>query len=193
MAEELTRYEAGDIGAKIYTVRGQRIILDFYLAEIYGVPTKRLNEQVKRNKSRFPTDFMFKITTQEWEALKSQIVISNASMRSQFATASKRNVRYFPYAFTEHGAAMAANVLNSPRAIEMSIFIVRAFIRLRQMLLGNKELRQEIEEMKRQTNDRFQVVFETLDHLLALDEKPKRKIGFTAKEKRARYAVKPQA
>jgi hypothetical protein len=189
MAEALTRYEAGDIGAKIYTVRGQRIILDFDLAEIYGVPTKRLNEQVKRNKNRFPTDFMFKITRQEWEALKSQIVISNASMRSQFATASKRNVRYFPYAFTEHGAAMAANVLNSPRAIEMSIFIVRAFIRLRQMLLGNKELRQEIEEMKRQTNDRFQVVFETLDHLLALDDKPKRTIGFTAKEKRAEYAV----
>ena len=193
MAEKLTIHENGDIGAKIHTVRGQRIILDFDLAEIYGVPTKRLNEQVKRNKNRFPTDFMFKITSQEWEALKSQIMISNASMRSQFATASKRNVRYFPYAFTEHGAAMAANVLNSPRAIEMSLFIVRAFIRLRQMLLGNKELRQEIEEMKRQTNDRFQVVFETLDHLLALDEKPKRKIGFTAKEKHARYAVKPQA
>jgi hypothetical protein len=85
---------------------------------------------------------------------------------------------------------MAANVLNSPRAIEMSIFIVRAFIRLRQMLLGNKELRQELEEMKRQTNDRFQIVFETLDHLLAVEDKPKQKIGFTAKEKRAASCVK---
>jgi len=110
---------------------------------------------------------MFKITRHEWEALKKQVAISPSSMRSQIATASKRNIRFFPYAFTEHGAAMAANVLNSPRAIEMSIFIVRAFIRLRQMLLGNKELRHELEEMKSQTNDHFQIVFETLDHLLA--------------------------
>lgn len=85
---------------------------------------------------------------------------------------------------------MAANVLNSPRAIEMSIFIVRAFIRMRQMLLVSNELREELDELKRQTNDRFQVVFETLDYLLAVEEKPKRKSGFTAKEKRAAYAVK---
>jgi hypothetical protein len=85
---------------------------------------------------------------------------------------------------------MAANVLNSPRAIEMSIFIVRAFIRLRQMVLSNRELRQELEEMKLQTNDRFQIIFETLDHLLAVAEQPKRKIGFTAKEKCTVYSVK---
>jgi hypothetical protein len=190
MSKKLLKYDPEIISGKIFTVRGQRIILDFDLAEIYGVPTKRLNEQIKRNKNRFPADFMFKITSHEWEALKSQIAILNSSMRSQFATASKRNVRFFPYAFTEHGAAMAANVLNSPRAIEMSIFIVRAFIKLRQMLLGNKELRQELDELKRQTNDRFQIVFETLDHLLAVEDRPKRKIGFTAKEKRAAYAVK---
>ena len=190
MSEKLLKYNPEIISEKIFTVRGQRIILDFDLAEIYGVPTKRLNEQVKRNKNRFPTDFMFKITSHEWEALKSQIAISNSSMRSQIATASKRNVRFFPYAFTEHGAAMAANVLNSPRAIEMSIFIVRAFIRLRQLLLGNKELQQELDEMKRQTNDRFQIVFETLDYLLAVEERPKRKIGFIAKEKRATYSAK---
>jgi hypothetical protein len=190
MSDKLLRYEQEAIGEKIFTIRGQKVILDFDLAEMYEVPTKRLNEQIKRNKGRFPKDFMFQLTSHEWEALKLQIAISNSSMRSQFATASKRNVRFFPSAFTEHGAAMAANVLNSPRAVEMSIFIVRAFIRLRQMLLANKELRQELEEMKRLSNDRFQIVFETLDHLLAVEARPKRKIGFTAKEKRTVYEVK---
>jgi hypothetical protein len=196
MSEKLLKYDPEIISEKIFTVRGQRIILDFDLAEIYGVPTKRLNEQVKRNKKRFPRDFMFQLTLDETSAVlhsRSQHTdLNQQSNRSQIATGSQRHrdPRFKPYAFTEHGAAMAANVLNSPRAIEMSIFIVRAFIRLRQMLLGNKELRQEIEEMKRQTNDRFQIVFETLDHLLAVEERPKRKIGFTAKEKRAVYAVK---
>jgi len=196
MSEKLLKYDPEIISEKIFTIRGQRIILDFDLAEIYGVPTKRLNEQVKRNKNRFPLDFMFQLTLDETSAVlqsRSQHTdLNGQSNRSQIATGSQRHrdPRFKPYAFTEHGAAMAANVLNSPRAIEMSIFIVRAFIRLRQMVLGNKELRQELEEMKRQTNDRFQIVFETLDHLLAVEERPKRKIGFTAKEKRAAYCGK---
>jgi hypothetical protein len=98
--------------------------------------------------------------------------------------------RNFAYVFTEHGAVMAANILNSDRAVQMSVFVIRAFVRLRQMLINNKEVRQELEEMKRLTNDRFQIVFETLDHLLAVQDQPKRKIGFTAKEKRAAYAEK---
>ena len=138
---------------------------------------------------------MFQLTREDVSKIleaKSQSMHERMN-RSQIATGSQRHrdPRFKPYAFTEHGAAMAANVLNSPRAIEMSIFIVRAFIRMRQMLLVSKELREELDELKRQTNDRFLVVFETLDQLLDIEEKPKRKIGFTAKEKRAAYAVKP--
>jgi hypothetical protein len=199
MSGKLTRYEPDAIGEKIFTIRGQKVILDFDLAEIYGVPTKRLNEQIKRNKNRFPEDFMFQLTPEEATlSLQSKLknkTLCEQSNRSQIATGSQRHrdPRFMPYAFTEHGAAMAANVLNSQLAIEMSIFIVRAFIRLRQMLLGNKELRQELEEMKKTTDDRFQIVFETLDHLLAIEERPKREIGFTVKEKRATYAVKQKA
>jgi hypothetical protein len=166
---------------KIYLIRGQKVILDKDLAQLYGVATFRFNEAVKRNLKRFPDDFMFQLTAEESASLISQIAISKTGRGGR---------RTSPYVFTEHGAVMAANILHSDRAVQMSVFVVRAFIKLRQMLLGNKELRQELEEMKRQTNDRFHVVFETLDHLLAVEDKPKRKIGFTAKEKHAVYAVK---
>ena len=166
---------------KIYLIRGQKVMLDRDLAQLYGVPTFRFNEAVKRNLKRFPDDFMFQLTADEAAALTSQIAMSKTGRGGR---------RTFPYVFTEHGAVMAANILHSDRAVQMSVFVVRAFIRLRKMLLGNKELRQELEEIKRQTNDRFQIVFETLDHLLAVEERPKRKIGFVAKEKRAAYCVK---
>jgi len=166
---------------KIYLIRGHKVILDRDLAQLYGVPTFRFNEAVKRNLKRFPDDFMFQLTADESAALTSQIAMSKTGRGGR---------RTFPYVFTEYGAVMAANILHSDRAVQMSVFVVRAFIKLRQMLLDNKELRHELEEMKRQTNDRFQIVFETLDHLLALEERPKRKIGFTAKEKRAAYAVR---
>jgi hypothetical protein len=106
-------------------------------------------------------------------------------------TDRRGGVQYFPMAFTEQGVAMLSSVLNSERAIEVNIQIMRVFTKIRQFYLSSTELKQELEELKKQTNDRFQVVFETLDHLLAVEEKPKRKIGFTAKEKRAVYAVKP--
>ena len=102
----------------------------------------------------------------------------------------KMGLRYAPMAFTEQGVAMLASVLNSERAIEVNIQIMRAFVRLRQILLISKDIKNELDELKRQTNDRFQIVFETLDHLLAVEGRPKRKIGFTAKEKRAAYSVK---
>ena len=121
------------IEQRIYTIRGVRVILDSNLAALYGVPTKRLNEQYRRNRKRFPEDFAFQLTAEEAN-----------SLRSQFATSSSHGGRrYRPYAFTEHGALMAANILNSPRAVQMSIFVVRAFAKMRETLLGTRELAKE--------------------------------------------------
>jgi hypothetical protein len=137
MSEKLTTYTDDSLGALIFTIRGRRVMLDADLASIYGVQTRRLNEQVRRNAERFPGDFMFQLTWQEAADLKSQIATSNTvGMRSQFATAYKRNIRYMPYAFTEHGAIMAANVLNSSEAIRMSVFVVRAFVKMREALIS---------------------------------------------------------
>jgi hypothetical protein len=113
-----------DIGALIRSLRETRAILDTDLAAIYGVTTKRLNEQFRRNRDRFPEDFAFQLTREEWNFLRSHFATSNRAqgMRSQIATASKRNLRYLPDAFTEHGALMAANILNSPRAVAMSVY-----------------------------------------------------------------------
>ena len=165
---------------KIFQIRGKRVMLDRDLAVLYEVETRALNQAVKRNIERFPDDFMFKLTDEEYEILKSQFVTSSwgGSRRSN------------PYAFTEQGVAMLSGILNSTRAIQVNIQIMRVFTRFRQILLISKDIKQELDEMKRQTNDRFQIVFETLDHLLAVEDQPKRKIGFTAKEKRAGYAVK---
>lgn len=163
---------------KIFMIRGVKVMIDRDLAELYGIPTFRFNEAVKRNRKRFPDDFMFQLTAAEDAALTSQIAISKTGRGGR---------RTRPYAFTEHGAVMAANILHSDRAVQMSVFVVRAFIKLRNLHFDTKELQRELSELKQQTNDRFQIVFETLDHLLAIDDKPKRKIGFTAKEKRAAY------
>ena len=170
------------ITSKIYRIRGQKVMLDRDLAHLYGVPTKALKQAVKRNIARFPDDFMFVLSRDELVFLRSQTVTSKTDRRG--------GVQYFPMAFTEQGVAMLSSVLNSERAIEVNIQIMRFFTRIRQFYLNSTELKQELEELQKQTNDRFQVVFETLDHLLAVEDKPKRKIGFTAKEKRAAYAVK---
>lgn len=167
---------------KIFLIRGQKVLLAADLAELYGVQPKVLNQAVKRNTERFPADFVFQLTREEAENVMRS--------RSQNVTLKRgHNIKYLPYAFTEHGAAMAATVLNSPQAIEISIFIVRAFIQLRQMIYTSKELKRELNELKQQTNDRFQIVFEALDQLLAVKDRPKRKFGFTAMEKRAAYSV----
>jgi hypothetical protein len=130
-----------DIGSLIRTIRGQKVILDSDLARIYGVPTKRLNEQVGRNAKRFPHDFLFQLTAEEAEILK-----------SQFATSSSHGGRRkLPYAFTENGAIMAANVLNSPEAVRMSVFVVRAFIKMRDLLGGTKELARQLADLEIQT------------------------------------------
>ncbi|MBA3034942.1 MAG: ORF6N domain-containing protein [Desulfobacterium sp.] len=153
-------------------------MLDRDLAELYEVETKVLKQAVRRNVDRFPPDFMFELSTEEFENWRSQFVTSNAD---------KMGLRYKPMAFTEQGVAMLSSVLNSKRAIYVNIQIMRIFIKLRQMLLDNADLRKELEELKKNTEDRFQVVFETLDHMLVVESKPKKKIGFTVKEKKREY------
>lgn len=159
---------------KIYWVRGQRVMFDVDLAEMYEVPTKRLNEQVQRNKERFPEDFMFQLSEREAVA-----------MRSQIATASeKRNVRYRPFAFTEQGVAMLSSVLKSKRAVAMNIHIVRVFTRMREMLLTHKELREKIDKMEQKYDKNFRVVFDALKQMLAMkEEEPRREIGFRVRKK----------
>jgi len=142
-------------------------MLDRDLAELYEVETKRLKEQVKRNLDRFPEDFMFELTQTEFD-----------NMRSQIATSKRGGTRYVPMAFTEQGVAMLSSVLRSDRAIQVNIQIMRAFIKTRQFVLDNKELKRELEKLRKQTDERFQIVFETLDKLISIEEKPKRKIGF---------------
>lgn len=124
----------------IRTIRGQRVILDADLAKIYGTSTMRLNEQVKRNKSRFPSDFLFQLTIEEWHSLISQIAISKKGRGGR---------RKLPYVFTEHGAVMAANVLSSERAIAMSVYVVRAFVKLREVLASTDELRTKLDDLER--------------------------------------------
>src|SRR5437588_2721113 len=156
----------------IHLVRGQRVMLDSDLAGIYGVTTKRLNEQLKRNQQRFPQDFAFQLTTEEFATLRSQIATSN--LKSQFATSSSHGgKRKLPWVFTEHGAIMLASVLNSPVAIEASVRVVRAFVRMREMLTLNRELSQKLSELEPRmdgNDEDIQKLFEAIRHLLAPPE-----------------------
>src|SRR5437870_1622467 len=170
----------------IRVIRGQKVILDSDLARLYGVSAKRLNEQVRRNRERFPEDFMFQLTSEEFAKLKSQTSPSN--LRSQIATSrSHGGRRYLPYAFTEHGAVMAANVLNSERAVAMSVYVVRAFVKLRKVLAESKELATKLEDLERQLTGRLDLHEKAILKLFAqikdlLDPPPpqpnKRRIGF---------------
>jgi hypothetical protein len=142
------------IQQKIYEVRGYKVMLDYDLAELYGTETKRLNEQVKRNLSRFPKDFMFRLTAKEWQMMRSQIATASSApkdIRSRKVTAlqEKRNVNVTPYAFTEHGVTMLASVLKSKKAVHMNIGIVRVFIALRQFALNYKDLAEKINELRK--------------------------------------------
>ena len=136
------------IASVIRTIRGKKMILDADLARIYGVPTRRLNEQVRRNAKRFPSDFMFKLTAAESESL--------LRSRSQIAILKRgTNIKYLPHAFTEQGAIMAANVLNSPEAVRMSVFVVRAFVQMRDLLGGTKELAKQLAALEKKLTDRL--------------------------------------
>jgi len=163
---------AVSVESRILVLREQKVILDTDLAELYGVPVKRLNEQVKRNQERFPSDFMFRLTAEENEALRSQNATSKMGRGGR---------RYAPYAFTEHGAIMAATVLNSERAVEMSVFVVRAFVRLREMLATNQQLAGKIDELEQRldTHDAsIQELIEAIRELMAPEPATGRKIGF---------------
>jgi hypothetical protein len=166
------------IANAILLIRGEKVMLDADLAALYGVETKRLNEQVRRNRARFPEDFIFELTAQEF-----------ANLRSQFATSSWGGRRKLPLAFTEHGAIMAAAVLNSPRAVEMSIYVVRAFVRLRAVLASHKELAKKVEQLERKLNTHDQAIAGILDAIRALMVPPvqnKRPIGFVTHEDKKR-------
>ncbi len=140
---------------KILLIRGKKVMLDKDLAKLYSVQVKALNQAVKRNMKRFPADFMFQLNKQEFENLK-----------SQFVTSSWGGVRKLPYAFTEHGVAMLSSVINSEKAIEVNIQIMRTFTKLREMLAGNKELREKIESMEKKYDSQFQIVFAAIKKLL---------------------------
>ena len=164
----------------ILLIRGQKVILDTDLARLYGVTTKRLNEQVKRNRERFPEDFMFQLTKKE----KAEVVANCDHLSTlKFSTA-------LPHAFTEHGAIMVASVLNTTRAIEVSIFVVRVFVKLRQMLATHKELEQKLIALEKKYDEQFKVVFDAIRALMKETEKPQRKIGFEVKEPKGKYKKK---
>jgi phage regulator Rha-like protein len=163
---------AVSVESRILVLREQKVILDSDLAELYGVPVKRLNEQVKRNQERFPSDFMFRLSAEESDALRSQSATSKTGRGGR---------RYAPYAFTEHGAIMAATVLNSERAVEMSVFVVRAFVRLREMLATNHQLASKIDELEQRldTHDAsIQELIEAIRELMAPEPAKGRRIGF---------------
>jgi hypothetical protein len=177
------RYAPG-VESLIRTIRGQKVILDADLALIYGVPTKRLNEQVRRNVKRFPADFLFRLTQSEAKAI--------LRSRSQIATLKRgQNVKHLPWAFSENGAIMAASVLNSPQAVRMSVYVVRAFIKMREMLSGTRELARKLAELEAELKGRLDVheaaIVDVLQRVMkTLDpppepEPPRRQIGFHAK------------
>lgn len=160
------------LAGRIVVIRGQRVLLDADLAQLYEVATKRFNEQIKRNPMRFPADFMFRLTEEEYESLRSQNVTSKRGGR-----------RYLPLAFTEHGAIMAASVLNSDRAVEMSVYVVRAFVQLRAVLLDHKALADKLAALERRVSHHDNSLAEVIEAIRALMAQPKpahRPIGFTA-------------
>jgi hypothetical protein len=173
-----------NVEGAIHLIRGQRVMLDSDLAAIYGVTTKRLNEQLRRNRSRFPSDFAFQLTAEEFTKLRSQIATSGFH----------GGRRYRPWVFTEHGALMLASVLNSEIAVQASVRVVRAFVRLREMVAANAQLAVKLEELERRFDshdDAIANLFATLKQLLEPPEAPKRReIGFHVREEAARYRVR---
>lgn len=162
------------IASKIFVIRDLKVMLDSDLAELYQVETKRLNEQVKRNEKRFPDDFMFQLTEQEWENLK-----------SQNATSSWGGRRTLPYAFTEHGVLMLSSVLNSDRAIAVNIKVIRVYNKLKEMLLTHKDLLLKMEEMEKKVagqDDKIMQIFSYLKRFIQDQETPRKQIGFKSKD-----------
>jgi len=168
------------IERRILLIRGQKVMLDAHLADLYGVETKALKRAVKRNRDRFPGDFMLELTKEEIDAL-----------RYQFGTLKRgAHAKYAPFAFAEQGVAMLSTVLNSKRAILVNIEIMRAFVRLREILSTHKDLARKLEELEKKYDEQFRDVFEAIRMLMApLEPPPKRQIGFGVKEPKVKYRV----
>jgi hypothetical protein len=164
---------------KIYRIRGQKVMLSSDLAVLYEVEHKVLMQAVKRNKDRFPEDFMFQITKNEFENLK-----------SHFVTSRWGGIRKMPYAFTEQGVAMLSSVLRSNRAVQVNVEIIRAFVRLREMLQSHKDLERKLHDLEKKYDKQFKVVFDAIRALMNEDQKPKREIGFRVKERLMKYKRK---
>jgi hypothetical protein len=178
---QLVNVESG-----IYLIRGQRVMLDSDLAAIYGTSTMRLNEQLRRNRQRFPKDFAFRLTSGEFKRLISQIAISKKGRGGR---------RKLPWVFTEHGALMLASVLNSKVAIQASVRVVRAFVRLREMVAASVELAARLKELERRFDSHDEAIvelFAVLKRLLEPEAKPRREIGFHVRERTSRYRTKPR-
>ena len=171
MGERQLLTSVADIESRIFFIRGQKVMPSTHLAELYEVEPRILLQAVKRNSERFPPDFMFQLTLQE---------ITN--LKSQFVTSSWGGRRVMPYAFTEQGVAMLSSVLNSKRAIQVNIQIMRTYTKLREMLLTHKELQRKIEEMGKKYDHQFKIVFDAIKQLLTPPVKPRRKIGFEGKD-----------
>ena len=186
------------IAPMVHWIRHEKVMLDSDLAELYGVPTKVLNQAVKRNLDRFPSDFMFQITVEERDTLRSAAVTLNETgedsvpqtvtlqpatsglNRSQIVTGSQkhRDPRYLPYAFTEQGVAMLSSVLRSQRAVEVNIAIMRTFVQLRRLMDSNRELAREIRDLEKKYDGQFRIVFDAIRQLMAPAAKPAREMGF---------------
>ena len=176
MATAQTLVSRERIEHAIVLIRGHKVMLDADLAGLYGVPTKVFNQAVKRNIDRFPEDFMFQLTPEEFENLRLQCGAS--SLRSQFVTSSWGGRRYRPRAFTEQGVAMLSSVLRSPRAVQVNIEIMRAFVRLRQMLAEHKELARRLDELEEKYDAQFKGVFDAIRQLMAPAATKHRRLGF---------------
>jgi phage regulator Rha-like protein len=197
MPKSSNKLTTDQLGRLIYEVRGERVMLDSDLASIYGVETKALNRAVKRNRNRFPKDFVFQLSEDEWKNLRYQIGTSSSdpkhqSLRYQIGTATLRHGgrRSRPYVFTEHGAIMAANVLNSARAVQMSVFVVRAFLKMRALLGDKRDLAQKLAALEKELKNRLDVheavivtilqrVMDIIDPPALPSPPPKPRIGFT--------------
>jgi len=166
------------IDRSILLIRGHKVTLDADLAELYGVETRALLQAVSRNQKRFPEDFMFQMSKEEYELLRSQIVISKKGRGGR---------RYLPYVFTEQGVAMLSSVLRSERAVQVNIEIMRAFVRLRELVATHKYLARKLETLEKRYDAQFKVVFDAIRELMAPPTPKKRKIGFLVKERAARY------
>lgn len=187
MTESSPPAKRDNVESAIHLIRGPRVMLDSDLAEIYGTSTMRLNEQLRRNRQRFPEDFAFQLTAEEFRRLISQIAISKKGRGGR---------RKLPWVFTEHGAIMLASVLNSQIAVQASVRVVRAFVRLRELVAANAELANKLQDLERRLDSHDEAIIElfaVLKRLLEPEAKPKREIGFHVRERQGRYRAKGRA